>query len=136
MLSLVLGVSVILYIFDVPVITSPTQIVPTIISSPQIIPATASTSKNISASIDYFPEGRSESITVSLIISNSTISEMTVKNSMNDGKSRQYQLAFESEIQSLVVGKDVKSLNLSRVAGASITTDAFMQAVDKIKSQI
>jgi len=156
MLGLVLGVSVILYIFDVPILPSTAQIVPTIMiptlfptqivptlslstQSPPPLPITPTVvifSKNILATVDYFPEGRSESITVSLTLSNFIISGMAVNNSMNDGKSRQYQLAFESEIQPLVVGKDIKTLNLSRVAGASFTTDAFMQAIEKIKSQI
>ena len=156
MLGLVLGVSVILYIFDVPIVPSSTQmiptiivptLVPTIISLPtgNIVQPTASLISptlspsivnSFSANVDYFPEGRSESISVSLKLNGAVVSELSMVNSMNDGKSRMYQLAFESEIQPLVVGKDIKSLNLSRVAGASITTDAFMQAIDKIKSQI
>ena len=146
MLGLVFGVSVILYILDVPIIPLSTQItstIPTLIPTSIIItpqptqPTTQiSSAKSLSATISYFPEGMNESITVSLTITNSLVSEVSLTQSMNDGKSRRYQLAFESEIQPLVVGKDIKNLNLSRVAGASFTTDAFMQAVEKIKQQI
>ena len=139
MLGLVFGVSVILYILDVPIIPSliPTSIIITP-QSTQPTPPTMPTNsaKNLSATIAYFPEGANESITVSLKLTNSLISEVSIAQSMNDGKSRRYQLAFESEVQPLVVGKDINTLNLTRVAGASFTTDAFMQALEKIKTQI
>jgi len=146
MLSLVLGVSVVLYIFDVPIVPTSTQMVPTISlptgnvlqpTAPFISPTLSTPITNsFSASVDYFPEGRNESISVSLKLNGTVVSELSMVNSMNDGKSRRYQLAFESEIQPLVIGKDIKLLNLSRVAGASFTTDAFMQAINKMKSQM
>ena len=137
MLSLVFGVSVILYILDIPIIPSSTQMTPTISISPIVsIPTPVTNTKSLSETIVYTPEGRNESISVSLTVTNSIISELSVINSMNAGKSRSYQLSFESEIQPLVVGKDIKTLNLSRVAGASNTTDAFMQAIDKIRAKI
>lgn len=150
MLSLVFGVSVILYVLDVPIIPSSTQMTPTV-TIPTISPITTTIPttpavtqnsppinaiKSLSATVDYQPEGQNESITVSVKLINNTISELTSVCSMNDGKSRMYQSAFISEIQPLVIGKDIKNLNLSRVAGASFTTDAFMQAIDIMKTKI
>ncbi|MCX6731120.1 MAG: hypothetical protein NTZ55_04690 [Candidatus Roizmanbacteria bacterium] len=134
--------------FDVP-IPSSTQLTPTI-AVPTVIPTVSisaqpsqtqttpipSNIKQYSAFVIYEPEGRSESINVSLTLNNTIVTEVTAIHSMNDGKSRRYQMDFEAAIQSLVVGKDIKTLNLSRVAGASFTTDAFMQAVKKIQSKI
>lgn len=148
MLALVFGISVILYIFDVPIIPSSTLMTPTVsiptpvLTTPPLIPTiqalspTNTAAKSATATVDYMPEGRSESITVSLQLNNRIITELHSTHSMNMGKSRMYQQAFEAEIQPLVVGKDINSLNLSRVAGASLTTDAFMQAIATIRSQI
>jgi hypothetical protein len=147
-LGLVFGVSVILYIFDVPITPQTIQLIPTIavptviptittIQTPQAQNDTAlSNVKKYSAMVTYDPEGRSESINVSLTLNNTTITEISSQHSMNDGKSRRYQMNFESAIGPLVIGKDINTLNLSRVAGASFTTDAFMQAIQNIKSKI
>lgn len=147
MLLLVFGVSVILYIFDVPIVPSSSTLIPTLalpITVPTSVTGTtrmAITSApfantSFSESVNYNPEGRSESIAVSVELNGSVITQISSTHSMNDGKSRMYQRAFEAEIQPLVVGKDIKTLNLSRVAGASLTTDAFMQAVEGIKSKM
>jgi len=143
-LGLVFGVSVILYIFDVPIRITPSEITTTIVipTPTNISVQTTQNSgasniiKQYSAIVNYFPEGRNESISVSLTLNSSIITEVTTVHSKNDGKSRMYQEAFESEIRPLVVGRDINSLNLSRVAGASFTTDAFLQAVEKIKNNI
>lgn len=147
-LGLVFGVSVILYIFDVPIISTSTQLTPTItipitipsvtnMQSPQTqVSIAPSNFKKYSATVGYDPEGRNESIDVSLTLDNFIITELSSTHSMNDGKSRRYQMEFESAIQPLVIGKDINTLNLSKVAGASFTTDAFMQAIQKIKSNI
>ena len=151
-LGLVFGVSVILYIFDVPIVPSSNQLTPTI-SIPTVVQPSpvnntsahtlqpslqspTSNARKYSETITYQPEGRNESITVSVTLINNTVSDLVSQHSMNDGKSRRYQLDFEAEIRPLVVGKNIKTLNLSRVAGASFTTDAFMQAIDAIRSKI
>ncbi len=141
MLCLVFGVSVILYILDVPIIPSSTQITPTVfvpIPTPLVVDPTQKISKlqSFTETIGYDPEGRSETITVSVTLSENIVTELTSIHSMNDGKSRRYQMNFEAEIQPLVVGKDIKTLQLSRVAGASVTTDAFMQAIEVIRAKI
>jgi len=143
-LSLVFGVSVILNIFDVPIAIPPSHVIPTIVV-PTLINTPVPTTQNsvssdiikrYSAIVNYFPEGKNESISVSLTLNSSIITEVTTVHSKNDGKSRMYQTAFESEIQPHVVGKDINTLNITRIAGASFTTDAFLQAVQKIKNSI
>ncbi len=143
-LGLVMGVSVTLYIFDVPMNipssqTTPTIAFPTSISVP--VPTIqhgniSNIMKKYSATIDYYPEGKNESINVSLTLRDLIIIDVTSVHSMNNGKSRIYQTGFEAEIQPIVVGKNINTLDLSRIAGASFTTDAFLQAVKKIKNSI
>lgn len=135
-LGLVFGVSVILYIFDSPILPSISTVIPSTIPSTIISVVPQSTVKTLTSYIIYQPEGRSESIQVTLELENSLITKLSSIHSGNSGKSVRYQTAFEGEIQGLVIGKDIKTLNLSRVAGASNTTAAFMQALDAIRAQI
>lgn len=137
MLALVFGVSVILYILDVPIIPQSTLIIPTLTIPTALTPSPLTNNvRTFTETVGYDPEGRSEIITVTVKVSNGIVSELFSQHSMNDGKSRRYQQNFEAEIQPLVVGKDIRTLNLSRVAGASFTTDAFMQAIRNIQAKI
>ena len=100
---------------------------------PTIVPIT----KNIySEMIDYQVRQFGESIAVSLTIDNAIVTNLTIGHTPQDGQSRYYHDAFDGEIQSLVVGKNIKDINVSQVAGASLTSDAFMQAINKVKAQI
>jgi len=137
MLALVFGVSVILYILDVPIIPQSTQIIPTLTIPTALTPSPlANNVRTFTETVGYDPEGMSETITVTVKVSNGIVSKLFSQHSMNDGKSRKYQQNFEALIQPLVVGKDIRTLNLSRVAGASFTTDAFMQAIKNIQKSI
>jgi hypothetical protein len=51
-----------------------------------------------------------------------------------DHEARQYQQAFASAISAEVVGKDISSLSVTRVAGASLTSNGFNSALDQIRS--
>ncbi len=46
-----------------------------------------------------------------------------------------YSKRFAGEYQSQVIGKELGSVNLSRVGGASLTTNAYNSALADIKSQ-
>ena len=150
MLSLVIGVSVVIYILDIPGnVTLKSQIAPTagaqsviitptpliLLSSPTAIP-TSSALKHLSATINYSVRFIPESITVNLTLDGLTVSDLQLIQNTDNGQSAAYQDAFLSEIKPTVVGKNIKDINVSAVAGASYTTDAFMQAIDKIRSNI
>jgi len=151
-LGLVFGVSVILYIFDVSVIPPSTQITPTVsiptavpitILSPTtssiIIPTavpTTSSLKHLSETIDYSVRGIPESIVVNITLNGTIITDLQLTQNTDNGQSAAYQDAFFSEIKPSVVGKNLKDINVSRVAGASYTTDAFMRAINKMQTNI
>ena len=70
---------------------------------------------------------------VSLSIKNNIVTEATVAYSQGAEKDPNAQ-RFEGAYRAEVIGKDINSLNLSRVGGASLTTGAFNEALTKIKT--
>ncbi|MFZ2206509.1 MAG: FMN-binding protein [Microgenomates group bacterium] len=148
-LGLVLGVSVILYIFDVPIISTskqiiPTESIPTLIptSLPVVSPSTLaitptySSFRQVSETVDYSVKRFSESITVNATFSNQTIIDLQIKNQSTNGESAAYQEAFATEIKQYVIGKKISEINISRIAGASYTSVAFMEAISRMQSKI
>lgn len=100
-------------------------------------PTTASAYKDgtYSASSNYYVPNSSESITVTVTLANDVVTSSSLRNSQGDPESAQYQRAFTAAYKSKVVGKTIKSIHLSRVAGASDTTGGFNQALDSIMQQ-
>lgn len=88
-----------------------------------------------SASSTYYVPHGSESIKVTLTVKNNVVTDSKIENSEDDPESAQYQEEFASEYKSDVVGKNLGSVNLSFIAGASDTTEGFNQAVQDIANQ-
>lgn len=82
----------------------------------------------------WAPEGM-ERMAVSITLTNDVITDATVTNQAQDPTSRQYQGMFISSYKSMVVGKDISTLNLNRVSGSSLTPQGFNDALAKIKQQ-
>jgi len=104
------------------------------------IPAAPAATTNYSdgiytASASYFTPARKEhDIDVTLTIADDTITNATViydGGSASSGSHKRFDEAYEA----VVVGATIDSLNLSRVGGASLTTDAFNEALSSIKSE-
>jgi len=143
MLSLVFGVSVILYILDSPIPqikTVPQQVAtPTFSESMVISPqptAIISTKRSMSATADYQVKRFDESIEVSVKLENSTVTDLTIVHTPVNGSSRFYHSVFDGEIRSQVIGKDIKDIRITKIAGASFTTNAFAQAIGKIQASL
>lgn len=82
----------------------------------------------------YVPHGQ-ESIQVTLTLKNGVVTDSSVTNSETNYESASYQEGFAQEYKSYVVGKNIKDVQLSYVAGASDTTNGFNDAVNSIMSQ-
>jgi hypothetical protein len=79
------------------------------------------------------PEG-TYSMDVTMTMNNDVITSTDIvfdSKAARDG----YTKRFNTSYQTYVIGKDLDTLNLSRVAGASLTTDAFKKAITEIKTQ-
>jgi uncharacterized protein with FMN-binding domain len=88
-----------------------------------------------SASSSYFVPHGDESIKVSVTLKSGTISDVSIVNSEGDPESAAYQQSFASSYKSFVVGQKISSLQLSVIAGASDTTQAFADALSQIASK-
>lgn len=100
---------------------------------------TSSTSSNYkdgtySDTASYYTPDGSEDIKVTLVIANGTVTSASIENSGNDRESAMYQQRFAASYTSYVVGKSIDSLQLSRIAGASLTTDGFNSAIEAIRT--
>jgi uncharacterized protein with FMN-binding domain len=85
---------------------------------------------------DTYPSpGGIEDIAVTITIKDGVITAATIQQQANNRDSEEYQSAFQDNFKSKVVGKALSSLSLSRVSGASLTTDGFNEALNNIRSQ-
>ena len=87
-----------------------------------------------SADGSYQSPGGQESVSVSITLEGDVVTAVTVTPHATSGNSKQYQTQFASGIADQVVGKDIDSLDVSRVAGSSLTSGGFNQALQQIRA--
>jgi uncharacterized protein with FMN-binding domain len=80
------------------------------------------------------PSGH-ETITVTLTLADDKVTKVEIGKHATDPNAVQYQTMFASGISSEVVGKDIDSLGVSKVAGSSLTSGGFREALDAIKKK-
>lgn len=87
-----------------------------------------------STQVTYFTPMRTEYLLdISLTLNNDIITDANIAYSQGaevDPNAQKFEAAYKSQI----IGKDIDSLNLSRVGGASLTTGAFNEALVAIKA--
>ena len=76
-----------------------------------------------------------EQITVTVTLADDVVTAVEVTGTPTKAESRQYQSQFIGGISDVVVGKDIDSLSVSRVAGSSLTSDGFNAAIEQITSE-
>lgn len=138
------GVVIISTPTPVPVVINSAVSIGTKVSTPTpaskptstLIPAIRNTFKDgtYADSVNYSVERNAENIKVILTLSGDKVTDVSIVNTTSDPQSEQYQTRFEYAYKSLVVGKKITDVNLSRVAGASETTFAFMEAINNIEN--
>lgn len=72
---------------------------------------------------------------LSVKLENGKVVDVNVTQSDIDGESRGYDRKFQSSYKSFVIGQDIDNLKLDIVSGASLTTGAFNNALEKIRQQ-
>ena len=80
-------------------------------------------------------ESNLNSITIKLNLESGAIKSLSLETSYEAQESAKYDRNFKNSINSKVVGKKLDSASLSRVGGASLTTEAFNEALTKIMQQ-
>lgn len=88
-----------------------------------------------SAGAAYRVPGTIESIKVSVTLANGIITNASVSQSGIEPESARYQEGFASAYRSYVIGKSIGSVNVSRISGASLTTEGFSNALAQIASK-
>ena len=84
--------------------------------------------------VTYFTPKRDEyGVNVSLKLTKDIVTDAKVTYS-NGGEKDPNAARFEAAYKAEVIGKDIDTLNLSRVGGASLTTAAFNNALVNIKA--
>ena len=83
---------------------------------------------------DYTSPGGPQSVTVKLTLAGDKVTAVTVTGHATDPTAKGYQSQFVGGISDAVVGKDIDSLKISRVAGSSLTSGGFNAALKAIKA--
>ncbi len=120
-----------------PVSTTPATTTATT-TSPTPTPAPASVYKDgtYSVTTSYrVPEASAQTMGVTLTIVNDIVTAVSLNKTATDGTSLAYQNAFEGGYKTFVVGKNIASISLSRVSGASLTSRSFNDALSAIKTK-
>lgn len=76
-----------------------------------------------------------ETISVTLTLADGVVTDVEVTGDPKARETEQYQGAFVDGIAEEVEGKPIDELDVSRVAGSSLTSGGFNAAVDDIKEQ-
>jgi len=76
-----------------------------------------------------------ETIVVTVTLQDDVITAVEVSGNPQKSESEQYQSEFIGGIADVVVGQDIDTISVSRVAGSSLTSGGFNQAIDTIKSE-
>ncbi|UPL12657.1 FMN-binding protein [Microbacterium sufflavum] len=76
-----------------------------------------------------------EQISVTLTLADGVVTDVEVTGDPKAPETEQYQGQFIDGIADEVVGKPIDELNVSRVAGSSLTSGGFNDALESIKEQ-
>lgn len=80
------------------------------------------------------PNG-SENIIVLIELENDIITDVEITTNPNNPTTANYQGQFASGIGDLVIGEDIDRLDVTVVAGSSLTSNGFREAITAIKAE-
>jgi uncharacterized protein with FMN-binding domain len=88
-----------------------------------------------SADGNYVSPNGTETVGVELTLAGGTVTAVDITQHPSNPNTRKFQGEFAGGISEQVVGKNIDELNVSKVAGSSLTSGGFNQAVEQIKSE-
>lgn len=96
---------------------------------------TTNTSSTRQATVGYaVPNGDIENLAVTVTLTNGIISDISFSMTPTNKESSEYYNKFKNSFpKSQVVGKTISGVSLSRVGGASLTTNAFNKAIGELR---
>lgn len=96
--------------------------------------SSAYTDGEYSAEGQYTSPGGKETVGVSLTLADDVITAVTVTPESDNPNGKKYQGEFADGIAAVVVGKSIDDIEVSKVAGSSLTSGGFNDAVEQIKA--
>ena len=84
---------------------------------------------------EYKSPAGPEEIDVTIILEDAIIRDVTVVAKATNPVSVKRQGAFVEGYKTLVIGKNIDEVELSKVAGSSLTSQGFNDAIEKVKMQ-
>ena len=112
----------------------PTSPTPPKTPAPVQAPASTYTDGTYYTTKSYRTPDGTYQMTLGITVKGDTVTNSTLSYD-SEGARSSYTKRFNSGYQNQVIGKDLGSINLSRVGGSSLTTAAFNNALSSIKSQ-
>jgi uncharacterized protein with FMN-binding domain len=88
-----------------------------------------------SADGNYVSPNGTETVGVELTLASGTVTAVNITQHPSNPNTRKFQGEFAGGIASQIVGKNIDDLNVSKVAGSSLTSGGFNQALEKIKAE-
>ncbi len=126
---------------DAPTPTTPVAGTPTTPTTPTTpaaptTPATVYADGTKTVNTTYrAPENSNHTMTVTLTLKGDVVTASSIVYGGDKvGESTKYQNRFMAAYESQVIGKKLDSIKLSRVGGASLTTNGFNDALAKVKA--
>ena len=87
-----------------------------------------------SADGNYTSPNGTETVGVTLTLANGAVSDVKITPHPSNPNTKKFQGEFSGGISSQIVGKKLNEIKVSKVAGSSLTSGGFNQAVEKIKA--
>lgn len=88
-----------------------------------------------SADGTYVSPNGTETVGVELTLASGKVTAVNITQHPSNPNTRKFQGEFAGGIAAQIVGKNIDELNVSKVAGSSLTSGGFSQAVQKIKAE-
>jgi uncharacterized protein with FMN-binding domain len=88
-----------------------------------------------SADGTYVSPNGTETVGVELTLASGTVTAVNITQHPSNPNTRKFQGEFAGGIAAQVVGKSIDEIKVSKVAGSSLTSGGFNQAVETIKSE-
>lgn len=84
---------------------------------------------------NYVSPGGPREVNVSVTLKGDVITDSTFEGIASDATSKRFQTEFASGYKQLVVGKKIDEVQLTKVAGSSLTPKGFTDALEKVKAE-
>jgi hypothetical protein len=83
----------------------------------------------------YSSPGGPQGINVAVQIKNDSVAWIMVTPSTVLGEAGEFQARFAQAVPGEIIGKDIDQISVSRLAGSSLTSTAFNEALSQIKTE-